>query len=113
MRFKPSGIRLRVWRAMREDQRQSALLCVDREQLRLKLLGFAAEAPPPSQSVGHALHAPPRRLARSRRTALHGYLEGWVQEDRTTASGRKYQIYISPFGDVFRSRAEAYRALGV
>ena len=111
-RLKPDGIRLRAWRALREEQRQNALLlCGDREQQRSELQRLDAIAP--------AWTAPPQtcverpQLARSRRQSLDGALDGWVLELRRTATGRKYKVFLAPSGEQFFSRASSLRSLGL
>lgn len=119
-RLKPSGIRLRVWRALRDSERQEALdlnADPDRQLSTLRrLTQQAAHRPLPSSPVPGAMRfvehqLPPPKLARSKRHALVGELEGWLREDRTTASGRRYSIWIPPFGPVVMSKAAALRVV--
>ena len=78
-RLKPSGIRLRVWRALRDSERQEALdlnADPDRQLSTLRrLTQQAAHRPLPSSPVPGAMRfvehqLPPPRLARSKRHAL-------------------------------------------
>ena len=147
-RLKPSGIRLRVWRVLRESERKEALdQSYDRDRqlstLR-RLTQQAANRPLPSAPATSAMsfieQAPARKLARAKRHVLGkktsprrlscpaasasanltylfvlslclvgGELEGWLREDRCTANGRRYSIWIPPIGPAVMSKAAALR----
>ena len=117
-KFKPSGIRLRVWRLLREEQRAEALMhSGDLEKQRSVLQQLAAacprQLPLPCPAAQPSARKDLPRLARSKQFALTGALEGWVVEKRCTANGRRYEMFISPAGRQFPSRVAAERSLGI
>ena len=56
--------------------------------------------------------AAPNQRAVLARTDQEGVLQGWVREDRQTAKGRRYSVWISPQHAIFDSRTAALRSIG-
>ena len=115
-RLKPPGVRLRVWRALRENEKKEVLSCDSLEQQRATLWHLAQHVRlPPSDTIGTPVFELPqrRKLARSRSVALKGELEGWTQERRCTAAGRKYTVFLAPSGEMFMSRVACLRSIGL
>ena len=124
-RFKPRFYRPRVWSTMSEEQRREALNAsiydhVDIQRDVAKRLSAACRAPQPQAFItarGRTTTAAqsqptPRRLARSKRIDLSGSLAGWIKERRITSSGRKYDAFFSPSGQMFMSMVAGLRAVG-
>ena len=122
-RLKPVGIRLCVWRLLTAaEQRTWAFGLLDgdcgRRQALLSRLEQIAEQR--KCQSNNAVLAPLQRTnmqqspcgpkpKRSKRVLLTGELEGWEREDRCTAMGRRYSIWIGPCGTALMSRVQALR----
>ena len=92
-RLKPSGVRLRVWRAQLRE----------REEAR----GDTSSARPAAEARGRKTNS---QKARGKScTHLRGPLEGWVKERRLTGSGRLYAVFRAPDGVQYRSESSALR----